>query len=101
MLEDDVRRRPLPPSGGGQGAVPAVRHRADYKLYVDGKPRYEGVRSFLASRGISLPEGTPKDPPAADTVCGLGASARMRRETAASADRVSGSDGDVVIPGLP
>jgi beta-phosphoglucomutase family hydrolase len=44
----------------------------DYKQYVDGKPRYEGVRSFLASRHISLSEGTPDDPPTADTVCGLG-----------------------------
>jgi HAD superfamily hydrolase (TIGR01509 family) len=45
---------------------------ADYKLYVDGKLRYQGVRSFLASRSISIPEGTPTDPPTADTVCGLG-----------------------------
>src|SRR5262245_25519154 len=44
----------------------------DYKLYVDGRPRYEGVRSFLASRNISLSEGTPEDRPTADTVCGLG-----------------------------
>jgi beta-phosphoglucomutase family hydrolase len=44
----------------------------DYKLYVDGKPRYEGVRSFLASRYISLAEGTPADLPTANTVCGLG-----------------------------
>jgi beta-phosphoglucomutase family hydrolase len=44
----------------------------DYKLYVDGKPRYDGVRSFLASRRISLPEGRADDPPAAETVCGLG-----------------------------
>jgi beta-phosphoglucomutase family hydrolase len=44
----------------------------DYKLYVDGKPRYEGVRSFLASRNISLSEGAPEDLPTADTVCGLG-----------------------------
>jgi beta-phosphoglucomutase family hydrolase len=44
----------------------------DYKLQVDGKPRYHGVRDFLASRGIALPEGTPEDPPAAETVCGLG-----------------------------
>src|SRR4029450_823182 len=44
----------------------------DYKLYVDGKPRYEGVRSFLASRNISLSEGAPTDLSAADTVCGLG-----------------------------
>ena len=44
----------------------------DYKRHVDGKPRYDGVRAFLASRNISLPEGTPADPPKADTVCGLG-----------------------------
>jgi beta-phosphoglucomutase family hydrolase len=45
---------------------------ADYSAYVDGKPRYDGVRSFLASRGIELPEGDPGDPPSAETVCGLG-----------------------------
>ncbi|HEY7456116.1 MAG TPA: HAD-IA family hydrolase, partial [Solirubrobacterales bacterium] len=44
----------------------------DYDDYVDGKPRYDGVRSFLASRGIELPEGSPEDPPEAETVCGLG-----------------------------
>ena len=44
----------------------------DYKLYVDGKPRYEGVRSFLASRHISLADGTPGDLPTASTMCGLG-----------------------------
>jgi beta-phosphoglucomutase family hydrolase len=45
---------------------------ADYNAYVDGKPRYDGVRSFLASRGIELPEGDPGDAPSAETVCGLG-----------------------------
>ena len=45
---------------------------ADYDAYVDGKPRYDGVRSFLASRGIELPQGTPDDPPGAETVDGLG-----------------------------
>ena len=44
----------------------------DYNEYVDGKPRYDGVRDFLASRGIELPEGEEDDPPAAETVCGLG-----------------------------
>jgi beta-phosphoglucomutase family hydrolase len=44
----------------------------DYFDYIDGKPRYEGVRSFLRSRGISLPDGEPSDPPTAETVCGLG-----------------------------
>jgi beta-phosphoglucomutase family hydrolase len=45
---------------------------SDYNEYVDGKPRYDGVRSFLGSRGIELPEGDPDDPPAAETICGLG-----------------------------
>lgn len=43
----------------------------DYGPYVDGKPRLEGTRSFLASRGIELPEGTPDDPPDAETLWGL------------------------------
>ena len=45
---------------------------SDYGEYVDGKPRYDGVRSFLASRGIELPEGEDDDPPTAETVHGLG-----------------------------
>jgi beta-phosphoglucomutase family hydrolase len=44
----------------------------DYRLYVDGKPRYDGVRDFLRSRGIELPEGSRDDPPEMETVCGLG-----------------------------
>jgi beta-phosphoglucomutase-like phosphatase (HAD superfamily) len=44
----------------------------DYRLYVDGKPRVDGVRDFLGSRGILLPDGTPNDPPEAETVGGLG-----------------------------
>jgi beta-phosphoglucomutase family hydrolase len=45
---------------------------ADYRLYVDGKPRFDGVRDFLRSRGIQLPEGDHHDSPMAETVCGLG-----------------------------
>lgn len=44
----------------------------DYLLYVDGKPRYDGIQSFLQSRGIELPFGSPDDPPEKQTVCGLG-----------------------------
>ena len=44
----------------------------DYRLYVDGKPRFDGVRDFLKSRGIQLPEGSPDDPPQLDTIGGLG-----------------------------
>jgi beta-phosphoglucomutase family hydrolase len=45
---------------------------SDYNEYVDGKPRYDGVRDFLASRGIHLDEGAENDPPDAETVHGLG-----------------------------
>jgi HAD superfamily hydrolase (TIGR01509 family) len=58
----------------GRAGEPFVPFDAlgDYDEYVDGKPRYDGVRSFLASRGIELPEGGPDDPPDAETVSGLG-----------------------------
>jgi beta-phosphoglucomutase family hydrolase len=44
----------------------------DYRLYVDGKPRFDGVRDFLASRGITLPEGSLDDSAEVETICGLG-----------------------------
>lgn len=44
----------------------------DYRPYVDGKPRDDGVRSFLQSRGIHLPEGSPDDSPTTETIQGLG-----------------------------
>jgi alpha,alpha-trehalase len=45
---------------------------ADYRRYVDGKPRYEGVADFLGSRGVSLPRGEPTDAEATESICGLG-----------------------------
>lgn len=45
---------------------------ADYLAYLDGRPRSDGVRTFLASRGITLPESIPPDPPGAETIAGLG-----------------------------
>ncbi|MGH8891188.1 MAG: HAD family hydrolase [Acidothermaceae bacterium] len=45
---------------------------ADYAQFVDGRPRSDGVRAFLKSRGITVPEGKPTDPPSAETVYGLG-----------------------------
>ena len=45
---------------------------ADYLVYVDGRPRYQGVQVFLQSRGIQIPYGSPADPPQAETICGLG-----------------------------
>jgi len=55
----------------GEAFVPFDKHD-DYERYVDGKNRYDGVRSFLASRGITLPDGSPSDPPGSDTVCAMG-----------------------------
>jgi beta-phosphoglucomutase family hydrolase len=45
---------------------------ADYDEYVDGLPRYDGVRNFLKSRDIDLPEGSPDDPDDRETICGIG-----------------------------
>lgn len=65
----------------------------DYKRYVDGKPRLDGVRSFLASRGLDLPEGEPSDPPGRETVHGLG-----NRKNALVAEALA-SEGVDVFPG--
>jgi HAD superfamily hydrolase (TIGR01509 family) len=68
MFDQFLRARA---SKAGEQFVP-FDQKDDYDAYVDGKPRYDGVRSFLASRRIELPEGKPDDPPSAETVCGLG-----------------------------
>jgi beta-phosphoglucomutase family hydrolase len=46
--------------------------QADYLHHVDGKPRYDGVRDFLTSRGVTLPDGTPDEAPGDDSVCAMG-----------------------------
>jgi beta-phosphoglucomutase family hydrolase len=68
MFDEFLRQRA---ARTGEAFVPfdAV---ADYDEYVDGRPRYEGVREFLASRHIELPDGAADDPPSAETVHGLG-----------------------------
>jgi beta-phosphoglucomutase family hydrolase len=68
MFDEFLRRRA---EAGGPEFRP-FDEGADYETYVDGKPRYDGVRSFLESRDITLPDGTPADPPDAQTVDGLG-----------------------------
>lgn len=68
MFDDYLRQRS---ARTGTEFVP-FDQAADYRLYVDGKTREDGVRSFLASRDIELPEGAPDDPPDAETVYGLG-----------------------------
>jgi beta-phosphoglucomutase family hydrolase len=67
----------------------------DYDQYVDGKPREDGVRDFLASRGITLPEGHPDDPPDAETVYGLGARKNKLLLARISQDGVQVYDGSV------
>jgi beta-phosphoglucomutase family hydrolase len=68
MFDDFLRARA---AETGEPFVPFDAHE-DYDRYVDGKKRADGVRAFLASRGIRLPDGSPDDPPAAATVHGLG-----------------------------
>ena len=68
MFDDYLRERA---KRTGETFEPFDSER-DYDEYVDGKPRYDGVRSFLAARGIELPEGSPDDPPERETICGLG-----------------------------
>jgi beta-phosphoglucomutase family hydrolase len=66
---------------------------SDYKAYVDGKSRYDGVASFLEARGIQLPYGDPQGPPNSATVCGLG----QRKDELVQA--VLACDGVEVYPG--
>jgi beta-phosphoglucomutase family hydrolase len=67
MFDDFLRERA---ASTGTPFVP-FDARAEYDQYVDGKPRLDGTRSFLESRGITLPEGTPDDPPGTPTIYGL------------------------------
>ena len=64
FLRDRASRR-------GEGFIP-FSETDDYLPHVDGKPRYEGVRGFLLSRGIELPEGNKGSPPGEQSVFGLG-----------------------------
>lgn len=69
LFDDFLRRRA---EAGGEAFRP-FDVDGDYRRDVDGKPRHDGIRSFLASRGIILPEGQPDDGPGRETVFGLGA----------------------------
>lgn len=66
MFDEYLARR-----SGGERFEP-FDIETDYRRYVDGKPRFDGARSFLRSRGIELEEGTPEDPPDRETIGGLG-----------------------------
>ncbi|MBN1987078.1 MAG: beta-phosphoglucomutase family hydrolase [Prolixibacteraceae bacterium] len=68
MFDEYLRKREIV---HGEKFV-AFTHGRDYLPYVDGKPRYKGVESFLQSRGIHIPFGNPSDPPGTESCCGLG-----------------------------
>lgn len=70
---------------------------ADYVDYVDGKPRTDGVRSFLRSRDIELPEGEPDDPPSALTVAGLGTRKNLRFNEVLQRDGVTAYPGSIAL----
>ncbi len=67
----------------------------DYLAYVDGKPRRDGVRDFLASRGIRLPEGDPDEPPSSRTIAGIANTKQERLVKLLSAEGVRVYDGSV------
>ena len=67
----------------------------DYKLYVDGRPRYEGVQTFLESRGVRLPRGTSASPAGEETVCGLGNCKDQMVQAAIDAGRVKSFPGSI------
>jgi beta-phosphoglucomutase family hydrolase len=69
----------------------------DYQCYVDGRPRYDGVREFLRSRNIELPEGEPGDPPDRETVCGLGNRKNRMVQRAIDEEGVEAYPGSVAL----
>ena len=89
MFDDFLRDRA---AATGQPFVPFDPVR-DYDEYVDGKPREEGAGSFLASRGITLPDGNPDDPPGTQTIAGL---SNRKNELVLAKIRAGGVD---VYPG--
>lgn len=90
MFDDYLRERA---QETGESFEPFTHE--DYKQYVDGKLRYDGVEGFLSSRGIELPYGDPDDPPSAETVCGLG-----NRKNDMVQDRIERDGVDVYADGV-
>jgi beta-phosphoglucomutase family hydrolase len=83
----------------GQAGEPFVPFdtSSDYKPYVDGKLRYDGVDSFLKSRGIDLPWGDPSDSPGVETVCGIGNRKNDMVSEAIESEGVQVFDGSVAL----
>lgn len=93
MFDDFLRKH----AGSSQQPLTPFDIEDDYKAYVDGKPRYEGVRSFLESRSITLPYGSPADDPAAESVCGLGNRKDALVKQAIAAGKVEAYPGSVAL----
>jgi len=70
---------------------------SDYFDYIDGKPRYDGVRAFLTSRGIQLADGEPTDTPDTESVCGLGNRKNEFFSAVLAADGVDPYPGSVAL----
>ena len=77
----------------GMKDQPPFTIEGDYRRFVDGRPRYQGVATFFASRGIALPWGEPSDGPDEETICGVG-----NRKNELVNELIS-SDGVAVYPG--
>ena len=72
MFDEFLAERGAGGAGVEAGAPFRPFDERDYARHVDGRPRYDGVRQFLASRGMALPDGEPSDAPGRTTVCALG-----------------------------
>jgi beta-phosphoglucomutase family hydrolase len=79
---------------GGDSFKPFDKH-SDYEDYVDGKPRYDGAQSFLESRHLDVPAGTPDDPPDKETVCGIANRKNRLFEQVLKKERVDVFEGTV------
>jgi beta-phosphoglucomutase family hydrolase len=93
MFDDFLRKR----ADRNRQSFTPFDIESDYRRYVDGKPRYEGVRSFLESRSITLPYGSPTDDPATESVCGLGNRKDELVKQAIAAGEVEAYPGSVAL----
>src|SRR5688572_2373870 len=95
MFDEFLRRLAKKDSSLSPNQLRPFDIRDDYRRYIDGKPRYDGVSSFLQSRGITLPEGHPDDPPGDQTVCALGNRKDAMVKQAIDAGKVESFPGSV------